>query len=155
MNNFICNMISQYVIYILVSNNTHNQHTSTCHLVDVNPIATSAFIVSISGTRILVARSVISWAACRGIIATVTPVIGLNPEVSVAALGAELMTPVNNSFFSVTYLKLCSHYIETNPRKDSKYQLDLLLWRVIRECRFGFRQQAIISIVYPTAEVCI
>ena len=78
---------------------TLNQHTPTCDLVDVNPIATSAMNVSVSGTRILVARTVISRADSRGIIATVTPVIGLNPEVSVAALGAELVTPVNNSYF--------------------------------------------------------
>ena len=93
----IRNMISQYAIFFIFWYPiTPNQHTSTSDLVDVSPIATSAVNVSMSGTRILVARSVISWADCRGSIATVTPGTGLNPIVSVAALGAELMTPDDN-----------------------------------------------------------
>ena len=54
-------------------------------------------------------------AGGRGIIATVTPVTGLNPIVSVAALGAELVTPVKNSNLGLEFqmqyaLKLDSHY---------------------------------------------
>ena len=68
--------------------------TSTPDLVDVNPPATSALKLPVSGTGVRPAPVVIDRAdgGRRGVVAAVTPVAGLDPVVSVAVLGAERVT---------------------------------------------------------------
>ena len=77
--------------------------TSTPDLVDVNPPATSALKLCVSGTGIRPAPVVIDRAdgGRRGGVAAVAPVFGLDPVVPVAVLGAERVTPAKQKHIKI------------------------------------------------------